>query len=560
MSGSSSKSTARWDQTCDVAVVGSGGGGLAAALTAASAGAEVIVVEKAPGLGGSTIFSGALTWVPNNHLMSRAGIPDSVSGALAYMRESLGNDDDLERRRAFLEAGPEMVRFLESASPLRFKIAPAPDSFAELPHGLERGRNIEPLPLNPAILGRWQKLLLDSPFRIGVPVTLGEAFGFTMAATGPLSGLVARLRLGPRYLWRRLTGRVSLGPALIIGLLQGCRRAGVRVKTDTPARELITGHGRVIGLKADSPDGPLSIRARKAVILATGGFEWNREMVQRHLPGPIEYPVTSPYCTGDGHRMADEVGARLENMEHLMGWSAGYHSGRAEFHGARLGFLINTLLSNPHAVLINRAGRRFVNEASHNVAQAYFQVDPETGQRPNNPAWSIFDSQWRDRYAEAEMGLAPGRPDPEWLIRADSLAELARLTGIDPAGLETTVERFNSFTDLGRDEDFHRGEHAYDWHFVARTRGNPNLGRIDRPPYYAVRIYSSTVGTKGGPMTDARWQVINDSGTAIPGLFAVGTLAATIIGPITISSSSAIGLILTQGYIAGRRAAADSPG
>lgn len=544
-----------WDKTVDVVVVGSGGGGLTAALAAAVGGAKVLVVEKAPGLGGSTIFSGALTWVPNNHLMAKAGIADSTADALAYIHECVGPSEDEDLRRTFLAAGPDMIRFVETHSPLQFVLSPAPDSFAEKKHGREKGRNIEPLPLNPSILGSWKKLLLDSPFRIGVPVTLGEAFDYTMSATGPLNTLLAAVKLGPRYMWRRLTGKLSLGPALITGLLQGCRQAAVEVMVEAPARELIRDKGRIVGLKLSHGGRELSVRAKKAVILATGGFEWNHEMVRQYLPGSIDFPITSPYCTGDGHQMAQQVGGQLAKMDQLMAWSAGFQPEKGKFHGADLGSMINALLNNPHCIVVNRSGQRFVNEASHNAAQAFFELDPKTGKRLNIPAWSIFDGQWRAKYAEESMGLKPNHPDPDWLIRTDSLAELAEKIGIDSRGLSETVSRFNDFAAQGRDDDFHRGEFAYDWHFVARTKGNPNLGSIHKPPFYAARIYSSTVGTKGGPVTDDKWQVLDANGSAIPGLFAVGTLAATIIGPVTISSSSAIGLIMTQGYIAGREAA-----
>lgn len=543
-----------WDKEVDVVVVGSGGAGLTAALTAARAGARVLVLEKAPGLGGTTIFSGALAWIPNNHLMARAGIKDSVFDALAYMKECLGDDTDRPRRLAFLESGPEMIRFVEANSPLRFKLTPAPDSFAEKPYGLIQGRNIEPLPLNPSILKEWKRLLLNSPFRIGVPVTLGEAFAYTTAASGSMVTLLAGLKLGPRYLWRKMTGKLSLGPALVAGLLQGCKQAGVAVMVGTPADELITDNSRVVGVKTLQKGRKRFFQAHHGVILATGGFEWNHDMVKRYLPGPFDYPITSPFCTGDGHRMAQTVGARLGQMDKFMAWSVGFTNGRNTFHGAKLGIFINALLNNPHCIVVNRVGLRFVNEASHNAAQVNFYIDPETGQQPNRPAWSIFDSQWRRKYAEKDMGLTPNKPDPHWLLRADSVPRLAAKAGIDAPGLAATIRQFNHYAKKGRDEDFQRGENAYDRHFVAKSSGNPNLGSIDQPPYYAVRIHASTVGTKGGPITDEHCRVLDEKGAAIPGLLAAGTIAATIIGPITISSSSAIGLVMTQGYIAGKEA------
>ena len=211
------------------------------------------------------------------------------------------------------------------------------------------------------------------------------------------------------------------------------------------------------------------------------------------------------------------------------------------------------MVNNPHTILVNRAGKRFVNEPSHNAPQAYHQKDAGGG-FPNIPAWSIFDSNFRAKYAEDSLGIAPGEPDPPWICKEATLEGLANRIGADPRGLAETVERFNNFVSKQKDDDFQRGEFHYDWHFVPNTKGNPNLGAIEKPPFYAVRLYPGTVGTKGGPATDEYWRVLDRDDDPIEGLYAVGTCAAAIIGPITISSSSSVGLIMTQGFIAGRHA------
>ena len=544
-----------WDQIYDTVIVGSGGSGLAAALTSAKHGARTLVVEKAPGLGGSTLFSGGLTWVPNNHLIEKAGIEDSIEEVMIYIESCLGHNDDKERCRSFLENCPDMLRYLESHTPLKFILSSAPASFAEKKGGKIKGRNVEPLPLSPNILGKVKNQLLDCPFRIDHPITLGEAFTFTMASINPFKHLVQCLKIGPRYVWRKLNGRVALGKALIVGLLYGCKHAGVDLMVSSPVKKLIQNGHRISGIEVEHGGKQLKICARKGVILATGGFEWNQEMVKKFLPAPIEYPVTTPYCTGDGHDMAQHIGARLKKMDQNMCWSAGYYPGHKRFHGSRLGIFINSLLNNPHCIVVNKEGKRFVNEASHNAAQAYFQTSEKDEKVLNIPAWSIFDSVWRSKYEEPEMQIFRKKPDPAWLIKAGSLSELARKTGINAQGLEQTVQRFNTFVRTGKDLDFHRGDFVYDWHFVPGIKPNPNLGTILEPPFYAVRIHTSTVGTKGGLMTDDKWQVISEKGNVISGLYAVGTVAAAIIGPITISASSAIGQCLTQGYMAGKEVA-----
>ena len=209
------------------------------------------------------------------------------------------------------------------------------------------------------------------------------------------------------------------------------------------------------------------------------------------------------------------------------------------------------MVNNPHTILINRAGKRFVNEPSHNAPQAYHQRDANGGY-PNLPAWAIFDSNFRAKYAEASLGIVPGKPDPSWLHKNNTLQGLAGMIGVESRGLAETVDRFNRFAREQKDRDFQRGEFRYDWHFVPNIKGNPNLGAIEKPPFYGLRLYPGTVGTKGGPATDEYWRVLGRDGNPIPGLYAVGTCSAAIIGPITISSSSAVGLIMAQGYIAGR--------
>jgi 3-oxosteroid 1-dehydrogenase len=542
-----------WSLESDVVVIGSGGAGLSAAVAAARSGVKTLVLERASGVGGSTLFSGALAWLPNNHLMAAKGISDSRQEVLAYMHACMPGRNDQTRWEAFVDAAPETVRFLQAHTPLRFKLTPAPDSFAEKKGGKTIGRNLEPLPLNPALLGDWQSLLLDSPFPI-LPITLGEAYTFAMRSTNRWTTLIQKIKLGPRVIQRYVTGRQTMGVALITGLLKGCQDAGVQVLINVRAKKLIKENHAVLGVTAEIEGRETRIKAERAVILATGGYEWNPELVRQYLPGPVEYPLTTPYAQGDGQIMAQDAGAVLAHMNEVMMWTAARVPGQKLYHGSDMGRLVNPIVNNPHSIIVNRQGKRFVNEASHNAPQAYHHWDKDSKTYPNLQIWSIFDAQFRRKFTEPSLGLFPKKPDPDWLIKDDSLFGLAQKTGIDPQGLVRTIARFNKYARRGKDLEFNRGEFCYDRHFVPNIRGNPNLGDISKPPFFAIRLYASTVGTKGGPLTNQNWQVIDPAGNEIKNLYAVGTCAATIIGPVTISSSSAVGLVLTQGFIAGRHA------
>lgn len=535
----------------DVVVVGSGGPGLTAALAASARGAKVALLEATPAIGGTTVFSGGQVWVPGHHRLSELGVSDSREEALAYLRASSptrGGAHDEARWAAFVDAAPAMIRFLEERTPLRFLPNDYPDSFVELPGG-KRGRNLEARPFRP---GRLQGRRADlrkpcSINRTNLPVTWQE-----------LRRLVQNLvpeaiRLGPRVLYRLLSGSLTGSRALVAGLYAGCLREGVEVILGARARELLTSDGEVCGVVAERAGERVAWRARGGVILASGGFDWSPELKEKYLPGRLDHSAAVPSNRGDGLRMALQVGAQLAHLDEAWYWP-GFRNPGYFYQGAPLGSIVTSLRSYPHGVVVNRSGRRFGNEAGWNFGNELQARDERTGERVNLPCWVILDAQFRRRYSAPEAGLFRFLPARSWVQKFASLDELAGALGIDPTGLRETLERFNANARQGRDPDFARGESECDRFYGARRARHPNLGAVEQAPFYAVELVATAVGTKGGPLTTERGEVLRADGAPIPGLYAVGSVADSILG-VSVSGGDTLGPGLTAGYVAGNAAA-----
>ena len=526
-------------ETTDVVVVGSGAAGLAAALTAAVGGARVIVIEKAAVLGGTTAMSGAGIWIPANHHMRAAGIEDSTDEALTYLRATAPpgwhNEEDA-LWRAFAAHAPEMLVFLEQHTPLRFELVQYPDLYPDAAGGKPRGRMLSPLPLRRGLAGPWRDRIRRSP----VPRSL------TFRDVN--SGMVLRRPLrfaammAPRLLWRVLTGAVGMGNALTVGLVKGCLDHGCDIRAETAAQRLITEEGCVVGVAAQRGDRNLTIRAR-GVVLATGGFEWDSEMLARHFPGPVGLIGSPRTNTGDGHHMAAAAGAALARM----GEANIYPATVKTYEGQPHAFPLNEL-SPPHCILVNRHGVRFVNEGAPNPGIALDARDP-AGLPRHLPAWRIFDGQFA---ARNPLAMWLGRRQPGWFRQAPTIAALARATDLDPETLTATVARFNRFVAQGWDADFGRGETAWEKLTAPSARGrNPYLGTIERPPFYAAPCHRVILGTKGGPRTNARGEALRPDGSVIAGLYCAGLAMANPIGTKAVGAGTTLGPCLTSGYICG---------
>ena len=527
-------------------VLGSGAAGLTAALAAAARGADVGLYEKADLLGGTTAISGGIVWVPGNHLMDEDERADDPGEALRYLRALAGESLDLSVAESFVSAGPEMLRFVEGASPCRFRLlAGYPDYHPEVPGARPGGgRSLEPELFDLSVLGEWAGRLCfwDGEPR---PVLLSET-GYG-GAVEPLPGsLIAR---------RRQRGICGMGEALVGSLLAGCLDAGVTGRAGARARQLVMARGRVTGVRLETAAGEVTVEARRGVILATGGFEWNEALVRSHLRGSMEAPAGVPTNTGDGLEMATAAGAALGNMGQAW-WAPMARIPGEEAWDAPRFRLVLAERTRPGSILVNAAGERFCNEAANynSLGGAFHRLDPATPGHNNPVVWLVCDDRYRRRYPLP--GCRRGAEPPSWVHRGDTLAELAAAIGVPPAALSETVAEFNRHAEVRSDPVFGRGASVYDLFNGDRTLPDvaATLGPVDEPPFYAVAIRIGALGTSGGPRTDERGRVLARDGGTIPGLWAAGNVMAAPTATVYAGAGGTLGPAMTFGHLAGRDA------
>jgi 3-oxosteroid 1-dehydrogenase len=532
---------------------------MTAALTAAHFGLSALVIEKAGSFGGSTARSGGGIWAPGNSVLRAAGVADTPEQARAYLAH-VAEGVPAARREALLEYGPEMLGLVLAKTPVRFAWVPGyADYYPEAPGGLSAGRSIEPVPLDGrrvlgAELARLARPYLPSP----VAITQAE-YRWLSLGRHP-RGVRAAVRVAGRAARARLLGQrvLSMGQALAAGLRAGLVASGVPVWLDTPLAGLEVAGGRVTGVRATRDGEPVLIRARRGVLIATGGFERDEQMRRRYQRAPIgtEWTTGAAGNTGDGIRAGLDLGAATGLMDDAWWGPSIALPGGPYFCLAER--------SLPGCVLVNGAGQRFVNESAPYVDAVHAMYDANTPENPHIPAWLVFDQRYRDRYVFA--GLPPHRPLPRrWyaagaVVRADDLAGLAQAAGVDAEGLVKTVARFNEFAAAARDEDFGRGDSAYDRYYGDPRLPNPNLAPLARPPFYAVKIVPGDLGTKGGLRTDELARVLRPDGAVIEGLFAAGNASEAVMGHSYAGAGATIGPAMTFGYIAARTMAAAADG
>ena len=540
-------------------VAGCGAAGMTAALTAAHLGLSALVVEKAGSFGGSTARSGGGIWAPGNSVLRSAGVADTPEQARAYLAHVAG-DVPAARREALLEYGPEMLGLVLAKTPLRFAWVPGyADYYPEAPGGLSAGRSIEPVPHDGRRVLGGELAHLARPY-LPSPVTITQAEYRWLSLGRHPRGVRAAGRVAARAARARLRGQrmLSMGQALAAGLRAGLAASDVPVWLDTALADLVVEDGRVTGVHAIRDGEMVLIRARRGVLIATGGFERDEQMRRRYQRAPTgtEWTTGAAGNTGDGIRAGLDLGAATGLMDDAW-WGPSI-----PLRGGPYFCLAERSL--PGCVLVNGAGQRFVNESAPYVDAVHAMYDANTPENPHIPAWLVFDQRYRDRYVFA--GLPPHRPLPRrWyaagaVVRADDLAGLAQAAGVDADGLVKTVARFNEFAAAGRDEDFGRGDSAYDRYYGDPRLANPNLAPLARPPFYAVKIVPGDLGTKGGLRTDEMARVLRPDGTVIDGLFAAGNASEAVMGHSYAGAGATIGPAMTFGYIAARTMAAPPTG
>jgi 3-oxosteroid 1-dehydrogenase len=529
----------------DAVVVGAGAAGMTAALTTARSGLSTLVIEKAPVYGGSTARSGAGIWIPNNEVILAAGVPDTPSKADTYMAAVVGPQVPAARRQAFLANGPRTIAFLLRWTPLRFSfMAGYPDYYPELPGGMPNGRSIEPQALDANILGAEYARLNPSyvPTPAGTVIYDVDYKWLSLIARHP-KGLATATEIVWRYLELSAQGKkpITMGQALAGGLRAGLLAADVPVWLDTPLLDLHVENGRVAGVVARRNGREVLIRARRGVVVGSGGFEHNERMRKQYQAAPIgtEWTVGASSNTGDGIEAGERAGGALGLMDDSW-WGPMIPLP----DGPWFCLSERTL---PGTIFVNQAGKRFVNEAA-----PYSDVVHVMYEKQHVPCWMITDQDYRNRYLFKD--LAPLLPYPDgWYAAKDwTISGLASKIGVPAAALKATVDRFNGQARAGRDTDFHRGDSAYDAYFADPTNlPSPCLAPIWLPPYYAFKIVPGDLGTKGGLVTDARARVLRPDGTVIPGLYAAGNASAAVMGHSYAGAGSTLGPAMTFGHVAG---------
>lgn len=554
---------AAFDHEVDVLVIGSGAGAMTAALRAAHSGRQVLIVEKGRCYGGTSATSGGGLWIPVNHLMRGVGIEDSEDEALQYLGALTADDVAPSRTRAYVRHAGRMLRWLSEHSHARFMAMPYyADYYQDLPGAKPGGRSIDPLPYDARRLGRDFRNMQEPHRQTRVLGLMGytNTEGAILLSKAP-GWFKLMLKLAWTYFidlpWRlgsRRSRRLTMGNALIGRLRHSLLERGVPIWLQSPVRALIPGaDGGVAGVELERDGRRWRLRARAGVILASGGFEGNQTLRERHLPQPTQaaWSAASPLNTGDLLQAAERLGAATALMDEAW-WGPTMRIDRED--RARMLF---TERSMPGAIVVNREGRRFFNEsvAYTTAVQAMYGAG-------NLPSFLIFDARYRREYPFGP--LLPGGMRLDWLHsratrrllrRADTLDGLAQQLGIDPAGLRRTVERFNGFAATGKDEDFERGENPYDLLYGdQRVQPNHCLAPVREAPYYGIEIHPGDIGTKGGLLTDEHARVLDRRGTPIAGLYAIGNCSASVTGRYYPGAGATLGPAMTFGFLAAEHA------
>jgi 3-oxosteroid 1-dehydrogenase len=546
------------DETFDFVVVGSGGGSMCAALVMRAAGKSVLILEKSGLVGGTTATSGGVMWIPNNRFMKDDGTPDSVASAADYLDAVVGDHEDTpgasrERRMAYIDEASNMLDFLAGQGIRLRRPASWPDYYSQ-PGESASGRAVVSELFDINELGEWKERL--RPGFLPLPINLDEAVQLPTFKRA-WAGKKVLLTLIARTLKDKLTGkqRVTAGQALQGQMLKAALKAGAEIRVNSPAKALVVDGGRVTGVATAKGGADWRVGARLGVLINAGGFARNQRMRDRYMPGTsADRSLAIAEDTGDLIEEGLRIGAAAAQMDESLAMPVAVAPGDPP-----RALAIQSDLSKPHAILVDQTGVRYQSESGS-------YVDVCRGMRERNktvpavPSWMVIDSQYLRKYMLA--GTMPGSKKPQawhdskFLRRADTLGQLAADCGMDPAKLATSVERFNGFARLGRDDDFRRGATTYEkWQGDALHRPSPALGSIEEGPFFALQIHLGDVSTYGGLVTDVHGRVLRPDGSAIQGLFATGTSAASVMGRTEPGAGGSVGPSFAWGYIAARHAA-----
>ena len=539
-----------FDETFDLVIVGSGCASVTAALAAKASGGSAVILEKQALFGGSTAYSGGIAWIPNNPLLD----DDDAEDARTYLDHVVGapsKSSTVAKRDAFMAEGPRAVQFLLDQGVKLIRVF-WPDYYSSAPGGHEYGRTISAELFDLNELGaEWRNRLGSFYGFPPLPVGSHKFVDLTLAKR-TWKGRRAALGLGWNMARDKLTGarRRGSGNAIQGRMLQAALKANIPLRMESELLELLTQGTSVVGVRVRGPEGEQTIGARRGVLLNAGGFSRNLEMRRKYQPSPAstDWTMVNPGDTGDVMQMAMALGADVDCME-----EAWWTPGSLLPDGTYGGFHVPGESGKPHIVIVGPDGKRVGNEAG-----SYMEFGQRMYAAGAVPAWAILESRALSKYSWGPVigGKSPQAfVDNGYLVKADTIGELARKCGIDEAGFAAEIAQFNGFAARGVDEDFGRGGSAHNRAMGDPTnRPNPSLAAIEQGPFYATRIWPLDVGTSGGLVTDEHARVLQEDGQPIAGLYAAGNITAPVVGHSYPGAGASIGGGITFGYVAARHA------
>ena len=545
----------QWDREADVLVFGAGMGGMCAALFASLEGLDVLLCEKTDQVGGTTATSAGTVWIPRSNQSRRDGVPDNIDDARRFLAAEIGARAG-SLREAFLAAGPAALDYLETRTEVKFRAPPRhPDYHSNQPGRAIAGRALAPLPFDGRLLGKDFERVRPpiAPFMVlggmmvgkdDIPVLLKPfaSWGaFAAAAKLLLRHAADRLR------YRRGT-RLVMGNALVARLFYSLTRQNVPIVFGAKLIELARNGDRIEGAIVDIGDKRQSIRARRGVILATGGFAPN-ETLRAEFAIPAAHSNAFAGASGDGFTAARAVGAAVdaEHTNPAFYFPSSLHKETVYPH-----ILLDR--AKPGLIAVNKDGRRFVNESDsyHDFVEAMLRTNEAT---PSIPAWLICDRTFIRDYGIGLVHPGAGRRAlaryiaDNYLHRAGTLMELAQRIGVDGKNLVRTVQEHNRYAETGVDEAFGKGGTEYNqFNGDPANKPNPCLRPIVEPPYFAVAVYPSTMGTTVGLSTDGDARVLDERGAPIAGLYAVGNDMASLFRGVYVGPGITLGPALVFAY------------
>jgi succinate dehydrogenase/fumarate reductase flavoprotein subunit len=530
------------------------------------------VVEKGALYGGTTARSGGWLWVPGTHLATEQGIHETPGAAKAYLKDQGGTHYDEARVDAFLANGPKAIEFFTSKTCLQFDMPPVfPDYHAEAPGGTAGGRSMVTRPFDARQLGDKVKTLAPPVPELTVfGMMLGsgkELWHFLRAFKSGESFLYVAKRFGLHFLDVLRHGRgmtLTNGNALAGRLAKAGMDLGIPVWLNSPAKKLIMEGDSIVGAVIEHEGQSVEVRVRRGVVLAAGGFPHDierRKQLFPHAPTGREHFTPSPTLnTGDGVRLGESAKGWLDpTIPNAAAWCPTSLVPRSDGSTGVMPHFIDR--AKPGVIAVAADGHRFSNEAFsyHDFVQDLVKACKQRN-LGEVMCWLICDHHHLREYglgAVAKFPLPIGRHlRSGYLKRADTLAQLAQTIGVPEQALAQEVATFNRDVPSGVDSQFAKGSTAYNrYQGDSLVQPNPCMAPIAQGPFYAIRVVVGEIGTFAGLLTDAACRVLTQDRQVVPGLYAVGNDAASVMGGNYPGAGITLGPAITFGYVAGMQLA-----